>query len=60
MQLNIIKFVKQLFTKKSSGSVMSHKVRDYGNEPFFVKKADASKVAMDKYGFPKEFATGKE
>jgi hypothetical protein len=29
-------------TKKSEKSVVSKKVRDYGNEPLFIKKANES------------------
>jgi hypothetical protein len=28
-------------------------VKDYGNEPFFVKKANDSKQFLEKHGFPK-------
>jgi hypothetical protein len=34
--------------------VISNKVKDYGNEPFFVKKAKQSKEFLEKHGFPKE------
>jgi hypothetical protein len=30
------------------------KVRDYGNDPFFVKKAKESKDFLERHGFPKE------
>ena len=30
------------------------KVKDYGNDPFFVKKAEESKTFLEKHGFPKE------
>jgi hypothetical protein len=33
---------------------VSDKVRDYGNDPYFVKKAKASKAFLEKNGFPKE------
>ena len=39
--------------KKASVKV-SNKVKNYGNDPFFVKKADESKVFLEKHGFPKE------
>ena len=38
---------------KSSSSPTS-KMPDYGNDPFFVKKANDSKKFLDKHGFPKE------
>lgn len=28
--------------------------RDYGNDPYFVKKAKKSKAFLEKNGFPKE------
>ena len=30
------------------------KVKDYGTDPFFVKKAADSKTFLDKHGFPEE------
>ena len=29
-------------------------VRDYGNDPYFIKKADDSQKFLEKNGFPKE------
>jgi len=29
-------------------------VKDYGNEPYFVKKANNSKAFLDSHGFPKD------
>ncbi len=29
-------------------------VRDYGNDPYFVKKANKSKAFLEKHGFPNE------
>jgi hypothetical protein len=40
--------------KKKGKSVVSRKVRDYGNEPFFIKKADESQAFLEKHGFPEE------
>ena len=40
--------------KKIGNTVISDKVRDHGNDPFFVKKAKESKEFLDKHGFPKE------
>lgn len=31
-----------------------NKVKDYGNDPFFVKKAEESKAFLEKHGFPRE------
>jgi hypothetical protein len=41
-------------TKKSEKSVLSKKVRDYGNEPLFIKKANESQAFLEKNGFPEE------
>jgi hypothetical protein len=35
------------------------KVKDYGNDPFFVKKAEESRTFLEKHGFPKELLTKK-
>jgi len=39
---------------------VNHKMKDYGKEPFFVQKAEASKKVIEKYGIPKSLATGKK
>jgi hypothetical protein len=36
------------------GGIISSDVKDYGNHPYFVKKAEASKKVMEKYPLPKE------
>jgi hypothetical protein len=41
--------------KAGSKAVVNSTVRDYGNEPFFVKKANDSKQFLEKHGFPKAF-----
>ncbi len=41
--------------KNKSKAIVSSKVRDYGNDPFFVKKANDSKIFLEKHGFPKAF-----
>lgn len=33
---------------------ISSKVKDYGNDPFFIKKANESKAFLEKNGFPEE------
>ena len=37
---------------------VSKKVKDYGNEPYFVSKAEESEVFFKKNGFPKEVVAG--
>ena len=37
----------------------SKSVRDYGNDPYFVKKANKSKAFLEKHGFPKELLAKK-
>jgi hypothetical protein len=47
--------VKKKQAKRKSVKVKgSGKVKDYGNDPFFVKKAEESKAFLDKHGFPKD------
>ncbi len=41
--------------KGSSKAVVNSTVRDYGNEQFFVKKANESKQFLEKHGFPQAF-----
>jgi hypothetical protein len=51
---------KKIKSKKKTivyGTV-SPNVKDYSNEPFFIKKAEDSKKVIAKYGLPKEFLTG--
>jgi len=38
--------------KAVSGNIKP--VRDYGNDPYFVRKANKSKAFLEKHGFPKE------
>lgn len=35
-------------------AIISSEVKDYGNDPFFIKKANESKDFLEKHGFPKE------
>lgn len=39
---------------KKVASENPRSVRDYGNDPYFVKKANKSKAFLEKNGFPKE------
>lgn len=39
---------------------VNSKVADYGNDPFFVNKAEKSKAFLDKHGFPKELLNRKK
>jgi len=45
---------KRHASKKSVKITASDKVKDYGNDPFFVKKAKESKDFLEKHGFPEE------
>lgn len=49
---------KKTAQRKSKVKV-SNKVKDYGNDPFFVKKAKESKEFLEKHGFPKELVLKK-
>jgi len=40
--------------KKKFKATVSSRVKDYGKDPFFVKKAEASKKVIEKYGIPRE------
>jgi hypothetical protein len=40
--------------KKMGNIIISNEVRDYGNHPYFVKKADDSQKFLEKHGFPEE------
>lgn len=44
---------KKHHRKKSLKDVASSSVRDYGNDPFVLKKARESKMTLEKHGFPK-------
>lgn len=33
---------------------VDNNVKDYGNQPFFIGKANQSKAFLDQYGFPKD------
>jgi hypothetical protein len=49
---------KPIKSKKVSAKaarVVDRSMRDYSNEPFFIKKADAAKKFIDQHGFPKNF-----
>jgi hypothetical protein len=45
--------MKNIENKNATDNVF-HSIRDYGNDPYFVKKANKSKVFLEKNGFPKE------
>lgn len=37
---------------------VTSKVQAHGNDPYFVKKANESKLHLEQYGFPTSFAKG--
>ncbi len=45
--------------QKKSKVIVSAKVKDYGNDPFFVEKAKKSKEFLERNGFPKELLAKK-
>ena len=45
---------KKQAKRKPNKAKGGSKVMDYGNDPFFVKKAAESKTFLEKHGFPKE------
>jgi hypothetical protein len=40
--------------KRLGNAIISNEVRDYGNHPYFVKKADDSKKFLEEHGFPED------
>ncbi len=40
--------------KPKINAIISSDVKDYGNDPFFIKKANESKAFLEKHGFPEE------
>lgn len=44
-------------TKKpiAKSATVTDNVKDYGNDPFVVRKNERAKEVLEKYGFPKEF-----
>ncbi len=46
-------------TNKKIQGIIDPLVRNYGNDPFFVKKANEMKALIDKVGLPKEFYDNK-
>ncbi len=53
MLLKESKNKKKKIIKIETGVVINPSMKDYGNDPFFVKKADKAKETIDKYGLPK-------
>ena len=45
--------------QKKSKTRISHKVKDYGNDPFILKKVKESKEFLEKHGFPEELVPKK-
>lgn len=39
---------------RTTRAIISNDVRDYGNDPFILKKARESKEFLEKHGFPEE------
>ena len=50
---------KKQANKKIAKSKSARKVKDYSDDPFFVKKAEESKAFLEKHGFPKDLLTKK-
>lgn len=40
--------------------VVNKNMKDHGNDPFFVKKAEASKKVIEKYGIPEKLVTNQK
>ena len=41
--------------QRTTRAIISNDVRDYGNDPFVLKKAKESKEFLEKHGFPEDF-----
>ncbi len=57
--MRICTTMQQLPKKKNQkkvaiNAIISSDVKDYGNDPFFIKKANESKDFLEKHGFPEE------
>jgi len=40
--------------------VVNKNMKDHSDDPFFAKKAEASKKTIEKYGLPKQLLTSKK
>jgi hypothetical protein len=45
---------------KQSGAAVVRKMKNYNNEPAFVKKAEHAAAAIKKHGLPKSFSRKKK
>ena len=45
---------KKITRTGKTDAIVKKSVKNYGDDPFFVKKADKAKEMIDKYGFPKD------
>jgi len=45
---------KQNLQEIKINAIISSEVKDYSNDPYFVKKGEASKAFLKKNGFPEE------
>jgi|HubBroStandDraft_1064217.scaffolds.fasta_scaffold46391_5 hypothetical protein len=50
---------KEQIKSKPSRTKRAKKIKDYGNDPFFIKIAEDSRAFLAKHGFPKELLTKK-
>ncbi len=46
---------KPITPKKFGNAIISNEVRDYGNDPFFLKKAADSQKFLEEHGFPEDY-----
>lgn len=53
MSVTSLRTQKKTAVKKNGASVnISNKVKDYSDDPFFVKKANAAEAFLKKHGLP--------
>jgi hypothetical protein len=48
---------KRTVTEQTTYAIVSDKVGNYANDPYFVKKANAAKELLERVGLPKSFTT---
>ena len=50
---------KKRTNKKQLNAIIDNSIKDYGNDPYFIKKGKESKAFLEKHGFPKELLVKK-
>jgi len=53
--MEVLKQVKR--RKKKPAANIESELKNYSNDPFFIKKRERAKEVLDKYGIPEHFLT---